>query len=160
MCTACCRFKNGTLKTCDDGGDFAPESVAAYEQQLATLDAHVAQVQQVAQQSVAHVRSDKQAACEAALHSVVAQLPPHKEDLAVIEALRKCMSDARRCVHMFSARAHSIDGVPGYIYLDNCDFVSCLVATCAYMVHRYIVTEHVTPDMSGLQADAGCRRAS
>jgi GTP1/Obg family GTP-binding protein len=90
------RFLEG-LKSVHDGGAFAPVSIAAYQQQIGALDAHVARVQEVATQAVEHVRQAKTKESNAALERVLVQLPPHKEDLAVIEAISKCMSDARRC---------------------------------------------------------------
>ena len=87
------------MKSLEEGGDVAPESIAVYEQQLAALNAHVTQVQDAAERAIAHERGAKLAASEAALQGVLAQVPPHIEDLAVIEAINKCMIDARRCVH-------------------------------------------------------------
>jgi hypothetical protein len=86
--------KSLTLVT--DGGRFAPESVATYEARLEGVHAHMSQVQAQEGQQVETLREELAKECNAALDAVVADLPAHQEDLAVIEAVEQRMDDARR----------------------------------------------------------------
>ena len=102
---ATCRFSDNQMKSVHEGGTFAVESIETYEQQLAGLDSHVAKVQEAGSHAIEQMREAQSKANDEALKAVVAALPAHREDLAVLEAINKCMFDARRCAKLceFSA---------------------------------------------------------
>ncbi|KAK9817997.1 hypothetical protein WJX72_005556 [[Myrmecia] bisecta] len=98
------KFGADTLKTFAEGGRFAPENVAEYQQKLAsvTLAVEYNRASQAAAAEAARVAAV--ASANAALEAVISSLPPHRADLALIETLDRALEAARRNArHEFEA---------------------------------------------------------
>lgn len=91
------RFEASTLHSFEEDGAFAPENIAAYKQKIKEIDEHVDKVQAKECEMSDALRALLSTACDKALESVVSQLVPHRQDVALLETLTRCMLDARRC---------------------------------------------------------------
>ena len=60
------------------------------------LTSHIEKAQQMCMDAVDDVKARTVKASEAALQAVLAEVPAHKQDLEVIEAINKGMMDTRR----------------------------------------------------------------
>lgn len=86
------------LKPHEEGGEFAPETIAEHRPRIAELQAHVDTLRNTEAGLLERVCDAQRAAREAALAAVLSQVPAHKQDLQLLEAVGKCQADAKRYV--------------------------------------------------------------
>lgn len=94
------RFEQEELCGFDDGGAYAAECIDAYKQQLAVLTGHIDNARHMCTDAIGAINAQAQEGAEAALKAVLAEVPAHKQDLEIVEAVSKSMLDARRCIAM------------------------------------------------------------
>jgi hypothetical protein len=86
-----CRFLETVVKSFEDGGAFAPESVVLQTQRVHVLNEHVIKVWEQEAQLIGRLRHQQVQASDLELDAVRGSLPPHREDLRVLEAMSTCM---------------------------------------------------------------------
>jgi hypothetical protein len=84
------------MRTHDEGGDYAPESIAEWLPHLDQLTTHIAVLQQEEVQLLERLQAKQIMACKETLSSVLAEIPAHQEDLRLLEAVGKCHIDSKR----------------------------------------------------------------
>lgn len=95
------------LHSSEDGGEFAPKSVVAHKARIGEIDEHM-EVVRAKEVFLAHTLQEVKLKESAELvQAITAQLPSHREDVGLLEAIHKTVGSAQRCAGIVHKGTHS-----------------------------------------------------